>query len=482
MQQLNKNVKNKQVYPEKVLQFGEGNFMRAFVDWKIDHLNQKTDFNGSVVVVQPIEHGLVDQLNEQDGLYTLYLQGIKNGEAVKEHSVIQSISRGLDLMTDYDEYLKVAENPELRFIFSNTTEAGIAYDETDQLTDRPQKTFPGKLTAFLYQRYQTFQGDPNKGFILIPCELIEQNGQKLKEIVLRYAEQWDLGVDFINWINDGNTFCSSLVDRIVPGYPKDTIEEITKELGYRDELVVVGEQYHLWVIEGPEWIKDEFPVDQTDLNVLFVEDLTPYRTMKVRILNGAHTAMTPVSYLYGLDTVREAIEHEVTGRFVKDLIEQEIIPILDLPADESKEFANNVIERFLNPFVKHYLMDISLNSISKYQTRNLPSLLDYVNQKHELPKRLVFSLAALVLFYEGRRGEDTIQLSDDQHILEFFKLQWSTYDGSKESIVKMVTTILDNQTYWGQNLNDVPGLRDLVADYLYEIKTKGIKEAIKIIE
>ena len=480
MQQLNENVKNKQVYPEKVLQFGEGNFMRAFVDWKIDLLNQKTDFNGSVVVVQPIEHGLVNRLNEQDGLYTLYLQGIKNGEAIKEHSVIQSISRGLDLMTDYDEYLKVAENPELRFIFSNTTEAGIAYDESDQLTDKPQKTFPGKLTAFLYHRYQTFQGDPNKGFILIPCELIEQNGQKLKEIVLRYAEQWDLGADFINWIHEGNTFCNSLVDRIVPGYPKDTIEEITEELGYRDELVVVGEQYHLWVIEGPEWIQDEFPVDQIGLNVLFVEDLTPYRTMKVRILNGAHTAMTPVSYLYGLDTVREAIEHEVTGQFVKDLIEQEIIPILDLPSDETKKFANDVIDRFLNPFVKHYLMDISLNSISKYQTRNLPSLLDYVNQKHALPKRIVFSLAALLLFYEGRRGEEIIQISDDEHILECFQKQWSTYDGSKESIVNIVTNILDKQTYWGQNLNEVPGLRDLVADYLFEIKTKGIQNAIKI--
>lgn len=479
MQKLNKSVIDKQSYPEKVLQFGEGNFMRAFVDWKIDVLNQKTDFNGSVVVVQPIEHGLVDKLNEQDGLYTLYLQGIKNGKAVKEHSPIQSISRGLDLMTDYDDYLKVAENPELRFIFSNTTEAGIAYDESDQLTDRPQKTFPGKLTAFMYHRYQKFDGDRNKGFILIPCELIEQNGKKLKEIVLRYAKLWDLEADFINWINEGNTFCSSLVDRIVPGYPKDTIQEITKELGYQDELVVVGEQYHLWVIEGPEWIREEFPVDQTDLNVLFVEDLTPYRTMKVRILNGAHTAMTPVAYLYGLDTVGEAIEHEVTGQFVKDLIEQEIIPILDLPENELKVFAADVLDRFLNPFVQHYLMDISLNSISKYQTRNLPSLLDYVRQKNELPKRLVFSLAALFSFYEGKRGGEMISLSDDQQILDFFKAQWSTYDGSKNSILKIITNILDHQTYWGQNLNEIPGLRHLIADYLYEIKTNGIQKAIE---
>lgn len=482
MQQLNKSVIDKKSYPEKVLQFGEGNFMRAFVDWMIDVLNQKTDFNGSVVVVQPIEHGLVDKLNKQDGLYTLYLQGLKNGEAVKEHSPIQSINRGLDLITQHDEYFEVAENPELRFIFSNTTEAGIAYDSSDRLVARPQKTFPGKLTAFLYHRFQTFHGDHNKGLILIPCELIEHNGKRLKEIVLRYAELWGLGTDFINWINEGNTFCSSLVDRIVPGYPKDTIDEITEELGYQDELVVVGEQYHLWVIEGPEWIREEFPVDQTDLNILFVEDLTPYRTMKVRILNGAHTAMTPVSYLYGLDTVRQAIEDEVTGQFVKELILKEIIPILDLPADELKVFATDVLDRFLNPFVQHYLMDISLNSISKYQTRNLPSLLDYVKRKNELPKRLVFSLAALFLFYEGKRGEETISLSDDQQILALFKMQWSTYDGSKEGILKIVTTLLDNQTWWGQNLNEVQGLRNLVTDYLYEMKTNGIQKAIEILQ
>lgn len=478
MQWLKKDIFDKKNYPEKVLQFGEGNFMRAFVDWQIDVLNQTTDFNGSVVVVQPIEHGLVDQLNEQDGLYTLYLQGMKDGQPVKEHTTIQSISRGLDLMTEYDKYLEVAENPDIRFIFSNTTEAGIAFDKNDQLTDRPQKTFPGKLTAFLYQRFQTFKGDRDKGFIIIPCELIDRNGEKLKEIVLRYADLWNLETDFINWIHEGNTFCCSLVDRIVPGFPKDSINEITKELGYQDDLVVVGEQYHLWVIEGPQWIRDEFPADQAGLNILIVDDMTPYRTRKVRILNGAHTAMTPVSYLYGLNTVRETIEDEVTGHFVKELIYKEIIPTLDLPEEDLKLFANDVLDRFINPFIKHYLLDISLNSISKFRTRNLPSLLDYMNQKNELPKRLVFSLAALILFYKGKRGEEVIKLSDDQHVLDLFAKQWSTYDGTKESVFKIVTVILENETCWGQNLNEVTGLTDLVTHYLYEIKTKGMKKAI----
>ncbi|MFL6555426.1 MAG: tagaturonate reductase, partial [Bacillus sp. (in: firmicutes)] len=310
MEQLNKDlVKDFQTYPEKVLQFGEGNFLRAFVDWQIDVMNKKANFNGSVVVVQPRGFEKVEKLNEQDGLYTLYLQGMKEGKAVKEHTTITSISRGLNLFTQYDQYLALASNPDLRFIFSNTTEAGIAFDENDRLEDRPQKSFPGKLTAFLYQRYNAFQGDRDKGFIIIPCELIDQSGEKLKQIILKYAERWHLGEGFANWIEEGNTFCSSLVDRIVPGYPRDSIEEITEELGYKDNLVVVGEQYHQWVIEGPQSIREEFPAHLAGLNTLVVDDLTPYRTRKVCILNGAHTSMTPVSYLYGQDTVAEAVEH-----------------------------------------------------------------------------------------------------------------------------------------------------------------------------
>lgn len=482
MQKLNKSlVEGYRKYPEKALQFGEGNFLRAFVDWQIDVMNKTTDFNGSVVVVQPLGSGMVEKLNEQDGLYTLYLQGMKEGKAVKEHSTISSISRGLNLYTQYDQFTKLALNPELRFIFSNTTEAGIAYDETDRLENQPQKSYPGKLTAFLYHRFKAFNGDKRKGFIIIPCELIDRNGEKLKKIVLQYAELWNLDREFIQWIHEGNTFCCSLVDRIVPGFPRDNIGEITEDLGYQDDMVVVGEQFHLWVIEGPQWIREEFPAHMAGLNTLFVDDMTPYRTRKVRILNGAHTAMTPVSYLYGLNTVAESVEHGVIGNFVKELIFDEIIPTLDLPNEELNSFADAVLERFKNPFIQHFLLSISLNSMSKFKTRDLPSLMEYYSRKNELPRKLVFSLAALISFYKGKREEEEIKLADDQHILDLFSTQWSEYNGTIESIKKIVTNVLAYERNWEMDLNQVPGLTDTVTNYLYEIETQGMKKAVEAV-
>ena len=477
---LNKKIyKEFKTYPEKVLQFGEGNFLRAFVDWQIDKMNEEAGFNGSVVVVQPQEGGLVNMLNEQDGLFTLYLQGVQGKRAIKTHKIINSISRGINPYTDYNEYLKVAENPELRFIVSNTTEAGIAFDENDKLNEGCQKSFPGKLTAFLFRRFMVFNGDNSKGFIIIPCELIDRNGEKLKEIVLRYAEMWNLGQDFVNWINDANTFCCSLVDRIVPGYPRDTIDEVREELGYDDNLVDVGEIFHLWVIEGPQSIKDELPIEKAGLNVKVVDDMTPYRTRKVRILNGPHTAMVPVAYLYGLETVGEAVDHEVIGRYVHDVIYDEIIETLDLPHEELVEFADAIIERFQNPYVKNYLMSIALNSLSKYKTRDLPSLTEYLKRKGTLPKKLVFSLASLIEFYKGKRGDEDIELADDEDILELFKELWEKYDGTKEGLNKIVTSVLAYEKNWGSNLNEIPNLADEVSRYLEIIEKVGMKEAIK---
>lgn len=474
-------VKDAPRFPEKVLQFGEGNFLRAFVDWQIDVLNKEADFNGSVVVVQPLGQGMVEKLNEQDGLYTLFLQGMKDGKAVREHTAITSISRGLNLFTQYDQYLELAANPELRFIFSNTTEAGIAFDENDRLEDRPQSSYPGKLAAFLYQRYQVFNGDKEKGFIIVPCELIDRNGEKLKQIVLQYAELWNLGEEFVQWLEEANTFCCSLVDRIVPGFPRDNIDEITAELGYKDDLVVVGEQFHLWVIEGPQWIREEFPAHKAGLNTLFVDDMTPYRTRKVRILNGAHTAMTPVSYLYGLDTVAQAVDHEVVGEFIKELVYEEIIPTLDLPLDELNSFADAVVERFRNPFIQHFLMSISLNSMSKFKTRDLPSLLEYINRKQELPRKLVFSLAALIAFYKGKRGDEDIKLADDQDILELFAEQWSKYDGTNASVEAIVKNVLGYKKNWETDLNEISGLTAAVTNDLFEILTKGMQQAVKAV-
>ncbi|MBU3172062.1 tagaturonate reductase [Clostridium estertheticum] len=477
---LNKETyKEYKQYPERVLQFGEGNFLRAFVDWQIDKMNKEAGFNGSVVVVQPIENGLVDKLNDQDGLYTLYLQGMNDGKAIAEHSVINSISRGINPYTQHDEYMKIAENKDLRFVFSNTTEAGIAYDENDKLEDIPQKSFPGKLTALLYNRFKFFNGQKDKGLIMIPCELIDRNGDKLKEIILKYAKLWNLEGEFALWINEANIFCSTLVDRIVPGYPRDTIKEITEELGYVDNLVVVGEHFHLFIIEGPKWIENEFPASKAGLNVMFVEAMAPYRTRKVRILNGSHTSLVPVSYLYGLNTVAESVDHEVIGKFIRDTIYEEIIPTLDLPKEELSYYAKVVLERFMNPFVKHYLMSISLNSMSKYETRDLPSLLQFVKVKNELPKRLVFSLAALMEFYKGKRGEEIIKLSDDVDVLELYKTQWDKCNGSEVALRKLVTTILAYKKVWKMDLNEVKGLTEAVTHNLLNIEKIGIKEAIK---
>lgn len=292
MQRLNKTLcKGYIQYPEKVLQFGEGNFLRAFFDWQVDQLNQLTDFNGSVVAVQPRGSGKINILNEQDGLFTLFLQGIKDGKPVNEHTIVRSISRGIDLFSDYASFKQLAKTEELRFIISNTTEAGIKFDQRDRLEDMPQKTFRGKLTAFLYFRYKAFSGDAEKGCIMLPCELIEENGRRLKETVLQYAELWKLEKGFIHWIYYANIFCNTLVDRIVPGFPVDASEELTASLGYEDRLLVVGEQYYLWVIEGPEQIQNELLFAEAGLNTIITGDLTPYRTKKVRILNGAHTAM-----------------------------------------------------------------------------------------------------------------------------------------------------------------------------------------------
>ncbi|SCY32748.1 tagaturonate reductase [Alkaliphilus peptidifermentans] len=477
---LNKtNHSNHQKYPERILQFGEGNFLRAFVNWMIDKMNKECQYNSGVVVIQPLDNGLVHLLNEQDGLYTVYLNGIKDGDVISEHNVVDCVTRGINTYTDYEQYLEVAKNPDLKIVLSNTTEAGIALNEKDCLEDRPQSSFPGKLTAFLYHRYKAFNGDKSKGLVFIPCELIDRNGEKLKEIILKLAEIWSLEDEFKVWLQEACTFCNSLVDRIVPGYPRERIEEIRIELGYEDSLVVEGEPFHLWVIEGPAWIKEEFPAHKAGLNVLVVDDMTPYRTRKVRILNGAHTCMVPVAYLYGIDTVRESVENPILGKYIRDTIFEEIIPTLDLPKDELENFSNAVIDRFKNPFIKHQLMSIALNSTSKFETRVLPSILEYQSRKQELPKKLVFSLSALIAFYKGERNNEKIQLADDTDILNLFKDLWKANDGTEDYLKHLVTEVLGNERIWKTDLNQVPNLTEAVTDYLIKIDELGLEKALQ---
>lgn len=476
--------------PERALQFGEGNFMRGFVDWMIHKLNKNNLFNGRVVVVQPIEHGLADLLNAQDGLYTLLLRGIQNNEVVKEKEIISSISRVINPYKQYEAYLECAKNPDLRFIFSNTTEAGIAYSATDRYEDAPPASFPGKLTVFLHKRFEAFNGDPTKGMVIIPCELIEHNGDNLKKIVLRLATEWNLGRDFINWLENHNYFLSTLVDRIVTGYPRDEIQELTEEAGYEDKCYDTAEIFHLWVIQGDKRFSEELPFTKIGLNVIWTDDMTPYRTRKVRILNGAHTMTSLGAYLYGVDTVKECMDDPVIHKFMQKGIYEEIIPTLDLPEQELNEFAAAVADRFANPYNKHYLLSISLNSTSKFKTRVLPSILEYIKRKNELPKVLSFSMACLFAFYRGTEIRDNVligkralgneyNISDDMPVLELFKELWSAYDETREGAGKLVNNLLARTDMWGEDLTKLEGFADLVADYLYAITSKGVKEALK---
>ena len=473
MNALNRSTFQADSYTERILQFGEGNFLRAFANWMIHEMNHHANFDAGTVVVQPIANGLIKTLNDQDGLYTLYMNGIKNGKVLSERKVVDCIKRGINPYEDYDAYLANAENPNLRFVISNTTEAGICYNPKDKLKDAPQASFPGKLTALLYKRFHFFYGASEKGMIVMPCELIDRNGDNLKKIVLQYAIDWNLGKDFISWINNYNIFCNTLVDRIVPGYPRDKMDTITKELGYIDNLVVEGEQFHLWVIEAPDSVKNEIPAKTCGLNIVFTNNMEPYRTRKVRILNGAHTSLVPVSYLYGIDKVRESLEDEVVGKFIQDAIFEEICPTLDLPEQELIQFSNAVLERFRNPYLEHDLLSISLNSISKYKTRVLPSVLEYIKRENTFPKRLLFSLAALIAFYDGDRNGVNIPLKDDQSVLDFFAAQWRASD------VKAVTkATLQNLEFWGIDLTQFSGLLEEVTTSLKAITKNGMKEAL----
>ena len=464
-------------YGEKVIQFGEGNFLRCFFDWQLDIINKNTDLNAGVAVVRPIDFDAVPLLDTQDGLYTAIIRGInESGEVVKDYTIISSINREIPIYKNFQEYLQLAHNPEMRFIVSNTTEAGIAFSAEDKYEDAPQSTFPGKLTRLMHERFVTFNGDMTKGFILMPCELIDYNGEELRKMVLKYADLWNLGEDFKNWLINGNIWCSTLVDRIVTGYPRGEKEELTKELGYEDNFITTGEYFYLFVIQGPKDILTrELKLEGLNLNILIVDDLKPYKMRKVGILNGAHTAMVPVSYLYGIDTVREAMENDDIRNFIELAIDEEIIPALDMDEKELKEFKDAVVNRFKNPYVKHMLMDISLNSMAKYKSRILPQVLETYKRTGKLPKRLLFSLAALIRFYKGvRENGDAIQLRDDRHHLDMYADLWQ--ENNYENIAK---SVLGLENHWDMDLNSVEGMTELVAKYLENIDKNGVKKALE---
>ena len=464
--------------PLKVLQFGEGNFLRSFVDWMIAVMNKKDVFNGDVFVIQPIEEGKVDILNHQNGQYHLILKGLENGTPVRKIELIDCIKKGLNPYENFEAYMKLAESPELRFIVSNTTEAGIIFSPDDKFSDTPAKRFPAKLTQFLYRRFLFFKGDQTKGFIFLPCELIDRNGDQLKEAILRYIALWNLGRDFEKWIVQSNYFANTLVDRIVPGLPStDEFEKIQKEINCTDALISEGEIFHLWVIEGDPIIKEEFPADRAGLNVRFVSDVTPYRDRKVTLLNGSHTVLAPVAFLYGLDTVREAVEDTLIGKYVQKTLFEELLPTLSFSEEELIPFALEILNRFKNPYINHRLTSIMLNSFSKYKTRDLPALKKYIKDKKKLPEGLILGLAAMCICYKGNRNNTgIIDFKDDKSVLSILEKAWN-----RGSIQDTVSEILGAVSLWGNDLNRIEGLASSLANYLTVIEESGIKAAVQMV-
>ncbi len=483
MELLSKQKTGKVERPVKVLQFGEGNFLRAFVDYMIDIANEKGDFNGDIVLVKPIEFGNLKMFHEQECQYTVQLRGIADGEAKKINRVITSVTDAVDAYEEYEKYAGYAKLDSLRFIVSNTTEAGIVYDDTDKIELNPPKTYPGKLTKFLYERYKHFDGAKDKGLVMLPVELIDDNGIHLKECVLKLAKLWNLEDGFTDWLNDACVFTSTLVDRIVTGYPRDEAEELCKEFGYQDNLIVTGEPFALWVIESSKDLNDELPLPKVGLPVIFTDNQKPYKQRKVRILNGAHTSFVLASYLCGNDIVLESMNDELILKFIKATIFDEVIPTLTLPKQELEDFAEAVLTRFNNPYVKHAHLSISLNSVSKWRARCMPSFLEYIEKEGKLPEHLTFSLAALMAFYTGteirdkaligHRDGQEYNIMDDAAVLEFFAA-----NSSKEP-AEFVHAVLSNTDFWGQDLSALSGVEDAITSYLTDIRSIGMRKTME---
>ena len=466
--------------PEKVLQFGEGNFLRAFVDFWFDMSNEKAGWNGKCCLVQPIAMGLTDLINRQEGLYTLYLRGTENGQKVDRKRVISSVSRCLNPYekAGFDAMMEVAVSDELEYVVSNTTEAGIVYDPACRLTDMPCSSFPGKLTQVLYKRWQAGRS----GLVILSCELIDNNGKELLKCVNQYIDQWGLEEDFRTYVNESCTFCSTLVDRIVPGRIRDAAEvaRLEAENGYSDPLTDVGEVFGVWNIEGPAWLEDKLPFKKAGLNCTVVPDVTPYKKRKVRILNGAHTGFVLGAYLGGYDIVRDCMFDDAVRGYMNKMLYEEVVPILPLDKEDCKQFAAAVQDRFNNPFINHELLSISLNSTSKWRARNMPSFLEYIQAFGKLPKCLTMSFAAYIAFFsndiqaltqEGlvcrRPKGNTYVCSDDRWALEFY------YAHKDDSVEDLVHAVMTNQQMWGQDLTRIPGFEAATVENLKLIRTQG---------
>ncbi len=485
MKKINEIVPQRCHRPIKVVQFGEGNFLRAFPDYMIDMANQKGLFDGDVAIVKCVPFGSLERFDKQDNLYTVILRGKDKGQVVNSAHVVTSVQKAIGCYENYEDYMALARLDSLRFVISNTTEAGIVLDKNDHLEGIPE-TYPGKLTQFLFERYKAFHGAEDKGLILLPVELIDDNGKQLKKCVLSLAEIWDLPVDFISWVDRTCLFCNTLVDRIVTGYPHDEAKEIFEKLGYTDELLDVAEPFGLWVIESERDISEELPLIKAGMPVLFTDNQKPYKERKVRILNGAHTSTVLLGWLSGLDIVRDCMADSTIRAFM-ELALSEIKPFVNLSHDEVEAFTDAVFERFENPFIRHKVLDISLNSVSKWRARVLPSFRDYYAAKGSIPKALTFSFAALLAFYTSDTLEDGVlktqridgtayAIKDGEAELSFFLAN------SHKSVDTFVELTAKNVDFWGEDLSHYDGFVECVAAYLAAIRADARQAALKLIK
>ncbi|MDO4198712.1 MAG: tagaturonate reductase [Erysipelotrichaceae bacterium] len=488
MEQLNAKMTNPKKRPVVVMQYGEGNFLRAFVEYMIDLANEKGLMDAGVVLVKPIPFGSLERFDQQDNQYTLQLRGRVNKEEYVETRQITCVTDTTCPFDDYDKYISYAKCDTLRFIVSNTTEAGIVYHDTDKFEEKLDVTYPAKLTQFLYERYKAFDGAYDKGLVMLPVELIDDNGIELKKCVKNYIKLWDMEAGFEKWIDEACVFTSTLVDRIVTGYPRNEAEKIWEELGYKDELLDTAEPFALWVIESEKDISKELPLDKAlegkeGMNVIFTDNQKPYKQRKVRILNGAHTSFVLASYLKGNDYVNQSMNDDIVRDFMMKTIHEEVIPTLTLPKADLEEFADAVVDRFNNPFIQHALLAISLNSVSKWKARCMPSFLGYVEKFNKLPEHLTFSLAALMAFYSGKTMADGVmyavrdgqeyEVKDDVAVLEFFLAE------SKKPVAEFVHNTLTNTSFWGQDLTAVAGAEAKIVEYLDTIQKEGMGKALE---
>jgi tagaturonate reductase len=468
------------VYPVNILQIGDGNFLRAFTDWMIDICNEKGLFKGGVAIAQPLPEGIAAQLQAQDHLYTVLLRGVENGQAITSRRLVSCVSQILNPYAQWEAMCALAADPTLRFVISNTTEAGIADVEEPYVRGTCPKSFPAKVAALLHVRFEAL-GSGHPGLVFLPCELIEANGTNLRRIVTLHAQRWNLGADFMEWLEQCNWFLDTLVDRVVSGYPAGEADALRAEWNYDDRLIAAGEPFHLWVIQGPEKLADEFPLHKAGLNVIWADDLKPYRTRKVRILNGAHTGTALAAYCAGLDTVQQTTADPVVSAYLRHIMFEEIVPFVPLPEAERQSYAASIMERFANPFIRHELISIALNSVSKWKVRVLPTVKDYAAGRGSAPRGLAFSLAALLWFYRGKmdggaykgtREAGSYPIVDDAAVIATMAKAWQSCDTAATAV------LLADTSLWGEDLTKIPGLAAQVADDLAFIAVNGMKAAL----